>query len=545
MSIRAKVFTIILVLFASLGVADFFVQRFVVYPNFLELEHQQAGQNLQRIFHAIDRENYHLERICRDWATWDDTYDFMNTRSETYKTSNLYDEALDSISVNVMIYCAQDGTIVWSNARDTTQQSAISLDLLKQGRIAPDHPLLKIPGAEEGQKGMNGVVNTELGPLLFATRQILRSDGSGPGNGFLVIGRILNQDMVKTLGEQTRIDFEIVYPYTQEQTLCGKNEVTSASIDDLDYFTLDEGEFVKVCGTYLDPTGSPIFGINYLFLRDITQKGISSIRYAMVLVVSSGLLVLVLLNVLLQAVVLRPLQRLTSHAARLQKEGDYSLRIDLRRNDEVGILAKSFDNMVQTIRERTEDLKRANEQLKQLSLLDGLTGVANRRMFDNCLKQEWRRAMRDQTPIAIILADVDFFKDYNDKHGHLQGDQCLIAVAAVMQHMMQRPADLVARFGGEEFAVILADTDAEGVTHVAEALRQAVLDLHLEHGASQVAPFVTVSFGVASMTPRLEDGDDGMAKLLQKADSAMYQAKRSGRNRVVASSDEQPAMPSE
>jgi len=97
MSIRTKVFTIIFVLFASLGVADFFVQRFVIYPSFLELEHQEAGQNLQRIFHAIERETYHLESICRDWATWDDTYDFMTTRSETYKTSNLYDEALDSI----------------------------------------------------------------------------------------------------------------------------------------------------------------------------------------------------------------------------------------------------------------------------------------------------------------------------------------------------------------------------------------------------------------------------------------------------------------
>ena len=545
MSVRAKVFTIIFVLFASLGVADFFVQRFVIYPSFLELEHQQAGQNLQRIFHAIDRENYHLERICRDWATWDDTYDFMTTRSETYKTSNLYDEALDSISVNVMIYCAQDGTIVWSNARDTARKSPLTLALLASERIAPDHPLLAIPDSKAGQKGFNGVINTELGPLLFATRQILRSDGSGPGNGFLILGRILNQDMVKTLGEQTRIAFDIAYPYTKEQTPCGKDKVAPASIGNLDYFTLDEGGFVKVCSAYPGPAGVPVFGISYLFPREITQKGISSIRYAMVLVVSSGLFVLILLNVLLQAVVLRPLQRLTNHASRLQREEDYSLRIDLKRNDEVGMLAKSFDRMVQTIRERTEDLKRANEQLKQLSLLDGLTGVANRRMFDTCLKQEWRRAMRDQTPIAIILADVDFFKDYNDRHGHLQGDQCLIAVAAVLQRQMQRPADLVARFGGEEFSVILADTDADGVRHVAETLRQAVLDLRLEHGASTVAPYVTMSFGVASTTPRLEDGDDGMAALLQRADNAMYQAKRSGRNRVVALSDDQPVVPSE
>ncbi len=537
MSIRAKVFTIILVLFASLGVADFFVQRFVVYPSFLELEEHEAGQNLQRIIHALERENYHLERICRDWATWDDTYEFMITRSEAYKTSNLYDDALDSISVNVMIYCAEDGTIAWSNARDTVQKSGLSLELLKGGRIAPGHSLLNMTA---GQEGVNGVINTEVGPLLFATRRILRSDGSGPTRGFLIVGRFVNPAMVKTLSEQTRISFEIVHPYVEERMACGTSGETSASIDGLDYFTKTDGKSVRVCGAYDDPAGNPIFGIQYLFPRKITQKGLASIRYAMVLVVSSGLIVLVMLNVLLQAVVLRPLGRLTNHAARLRREGDYAQRLDLRRNDEIGILADSFDSMVQTVRERTEDLKRANEQLALLSMRDALTGIPNRRMFDDVLKQEWRRAMRDKTPLSIILGDVDFFKDYNDAHGHLQGDQCLIAVAAVLQQQMQRPADLVARFGGEEFAVILADTDADGAGHVAQSLRRAVMDLHLEHDHSDVAGCVTMSFGVAAMIPQPEDGDEGMAELLQKADRAMYRSKRLGRNRVVIWSDGQP-----
>lgn len=158
MSVRAKVFTIILVLFASLGVADFFVQRFVVYPSFLELEHHEAGQNLQRIFHAIDREQYHLERISRDWATWDDTYDFMRTGSEKYTTSNLYDGALDSIAVNVMIFFAPDGTIVWSNARDTGQETGIDLGLLESGSVDPGHPLIDLPDA---QQGLRGVIGTE------------------------------------------------------------------------------------------------------------------------------------------------------------------------------------------------------------------------------------------------------------------------------------------------------------------------------------------------------------------------------------------------
>jgi len=537
MSIRAKVFTIIFILFASLGVADFFVQRFVVYPSFLELENHEAGQNLQRIFHAIDRENYHLERIGRDWATWDDTHDFMTTGSEVYKKSNLYDEALDSIAVNVMIFCAQDGSIFWSNARDTVQETGINLELLQSGSIPLDHPLINLPAEENGTVG---VINTEHGPLLFATRRILRSDGTGPANGFLIIGRIVSPAMVETLAEQTRIAFDIVYPYVDENMICGKSGVTAASIDNLRYFTVDDGKFVKVCSAYLDPSGTPIFGIQYLFPREITQKGIASIRYAMVLVISSGLIVLIMLNVLLQAVILRPLQQLTTHAARLRHEEDYTQRLDLRRDDEVGALADSFDNMVQTIRERSEELKRANEQLTLLSMRDGLTGISNRRMFDDRLKQEWRRAMRDKTAISIILGDVDFFKNYNDAHGHLQGDQCLIAVAAVLQQQMQRPADLVARFGGEEFAVILADTDAEGARHVAESLRQSVLELHLEHGLSEAASFVTMSFGVASIIPQPEDGDGGMAELLRRADLAMYQAKRLGRDRVVVWSGDQP-----
>lgn len=537
MSVRAKVFTIILVLFASLGVADFFVQRLVVYPSFLELEHHEAGQNLQRIFQAMDREGYHLERIARDWATWDDTHDFMTTRSETYRKSNLYGEALDSIAVNVMIFCRPDGTIVWGEARDTALETGMSLELLESGSLGADHPVL---GLAPDEQGMRGAVNTERGPLLFATRHILRSDGSGPPNGFLVVGRLVDPLMIKTLAEQTRIDFEIIYPYAERQMACSGAGARAAAIDGLRYVALNEGDFVKVCGTYHDPSGAPVFGIQYLFPREITRKGLASIRYAMVLVVSSGLIVLVILNVLLQAVVLRPLRKLTDHAVRLQRDEDYALRLDLRRDDEVGVLAGSFDSMVQTIRERTEELKRANEQLRQLSLRDGLTGIPNRRMFDDTLKQEWRRAMRDGTPVSLILGDVDFFKDYNDAHGHLQGDQCLVAVAAVLQQQMQRPADLVARFGGEEFAVILAHTDASGAEHVAQSLRRAILDLRLEHGRSDAGPFVTMSFGVASMTPQTEDGDEGMDTLLRGADRALYQAKRSGRDRVTVWSGEQP-----
>jgi len=532
MSIRTKVFFIVLVLFAALGVADFIVQRFVIYPSFLELEYREAGENLQRIFHAIDRESYHVERLCRDWATWNDSHDFMITGSEAFIESNLGDETLDNVSLNMLVFCDVNGTIVWSRVRNFEDQTTLHLGFMDGGRIAMDHTTLDVHLSPEGGRGKRGIFRTEAGPMLFATREILRSDGSGPANGFLIMGRFLNETMLETLKEQTRLSFELVDPSEGSKFLCRTSGMKSRRVGDLEYFTRTDGGSMITCAGYRDEKGDTLFGVQYLFPRETTRKGIDSIRYAVFLVIGSGVTVLVILNLLLQAVVLKPLQKVTEHALKLQEHGDYALRLNLRRDDEIGVLAKSLDSLVQTISDRTVELRQANEQLTHLSLSDAMTGIANRRMFDAYLKQEWRRAMRERSPLSVLLADVDHFKKYNDTYGHQQGDMCLIGVAAVMQLHMQRPADLLARYGGEEFAVILPGTDAAGAMHMAETLRQAVLDLRIEHESSIAAPHVTLSIGLVTSVPSPEEGDGGMDLLLEQADQALYQAKNSGRNQV-------------
>lgn len=534
MSIRTKVFLIIFVLFAALGIADFIVQRFVIYPSFLELEHREAGENLQRIFHAIDRETYHVERLCRDWATWNDSHNFMATGYEGFIESNLSDDSLDNISLNLLVFCDTRGNIVWSRVRDLEDKTTLQLGFMAEGRIDPAHTTLALHPSPEGGRGKRGIFNTEAGPMLFATREVLRSDGSGPANGFLIMGRFLNETMLETLKEQTRLSFEIVDPFDNARFLCRTSGMKPMQTGNLTYYTKDDGDKMVSCAGFQNEAGETLFGVQYLFPRETTRKGIDSIRYAVFLVIGSGVTVLVILNLMMQAVVLRPLQRLTDHAVKLQAEGDYSLRLDLDRKDEIGVLAKSLDSLVQTINDRTVELQRANEQLTQLSLNDALTGIANRRMFDAYLKQEWRRAMREQTPLSIMLADVDHFKKYNDTYGHQQGDMCLIGVAAVMQLHMQRPADLLTRYGGEEFAAILPGTDAEGARHMAEVLGQAVRDLRIDHCGSDAAPYVTLSIGVVTTIPSPEEGDGGMDMLLEQADQALYQAKKAGRNRVLA-----------
>lgn len=175
--------------------------------------------------------------------------------------------------------------------------------------------------------------------------------------------------------------------------------------------------------------------------------------------------------------------------------------------------------------------KRLEAEWRRLSRMDGLTGIYNRRAFDEILTRELRRAQRNHKPLALIMIDIDAFKLYNDKYGHQRGDETLRAVAHALEAGAVRGGDHVARYGGEEFAVIMADTDEPGAVQVAEQLRQAVEALAIPHEANPAAPHVTISMGVYSAVP---DHDDVPAQLVQRADGCLYKAKHTGRNRVVA-----------
>ena len=179
-------------------------------------------------------------------------------------------------------------------------------------------------------------------------------------------------------------------------------------------------------------------------------------------------------------------------------------------------------------------LRAAADQLSVIAATDGLTGLANRRQFDAALDHEWRRAIRNQTAISLLLLDADFFKSYNDRYGHLAGDEVLRNIASSVQLTLRRPGDTGARYGGEEFVAILSETDAAGAWHTAERVRSAVAALEIPHAGSQ-AGCVTVSVGVATAYPQL---GQQAAVLVQEADEALYEAKRNGRNRVHASGRE-------
>ncbi|MBU0731197.1 MAG: diguanylate cyclase [Proteobacteria bacterium] len=184
--------------------------------------------------------------------------------------------------------------------------------------------------------------------------------------------------------------------------------------------------------------------------------------------------------------------------------------------------------------EVTRQLEEANRTLQRFSYMDGLTSVSNRRYFDDTLKKEWKRAMREKTFISLIMLDIDFFKAYNDYYGHQGGDECLKQVAVMLSDAIKRASDFVARYGWEEFVLVLPNTNLEGAITVAENVKKELAALHLKHERSSVSDQVTVSMGIASSKPGKGSEQDN---LVRDADRALYRAKSEGRDQIKFSPD--------
>ncbi len=209
---------------------------------------------------------------------------------------------------------------------------------------------------------------------------------------------------------------------------------------------------------------------------------------------------------------------------------------DLRRLKLVG---EMLANTLQNVRYRHSlqaiqlQLQQANAQLQQQANQDGLTGIANRRHFDTTLQQELQRCSRYHLPLGLLMLDIDYFKAYNDYYGHQKGDTVLQQVSRLLQQQIKREGELAARYGGEEFAIILPAADANACNHIASGIQQQLQKLAIPHQGSDIKPILTLSIGYCSIMP---DKNSSASELIQRADAALYRAKNTGRNAIVASS---------
>jgi len=215
----------------------------------------------------------------------------------------------------------------------------------------------------------------------------------------------------------------------------------------------------------------------------------------------------------------------------LTKDGNYVWIRDVvhvvrKENGEVdSLIGFMFD--ISERKKTEQELIKLQKELEELSFKDGLTGVANRRMFDSVIETEWLKARQNKQPLSLIIIDIDFFKEYNDFYGHLQGDDCLKQVAETLNNVKARSRDFFGRFGGEEFVMLLPEADENAAWLIAERCRQALFKKQIPHEQSKVSQLLTISLGVSTMIP---SQDDEHNELISRADKQLYQAKQKGRN---------------
>lgn len=558
MSLKVRVLSFVACLFLLLGILNYGIQRFIVIPEFERLEKAQALDNLERSIHAIRREVLHLNSSCRDWSIWDDTYGFVQDGRQEFVRSNLAFSTFVSLKINLLYLCDSTGKVVWGEIHDLKTGGPILMKDFPADVLPINSPLFRmnINGPDLEEVSVAGVISTGRGPMLVSSRPVLKSDGTGPMKGFVIMGKFLDKAYVDMLMEQTRVNFSILVDHAEESAL--RNAESLVDGMDIPYrMEYPSSERLDIHALYPDITGKPAFIIRNSLSRDIMKGRLDAVRYAQGALIAAGILVAILTLLFLEHTLLHPVTNLTRHVLSITETGNFSLRLRVNRRDEIGTLAREFDRMLGRISEMStmmegindqliEDLQKrmdmerklqeANDQLEKLASMDGLTGISNRRRFDEYLNVEWRRGIRDREPLSLIILDVDHFKTFNDTYGHQAGDECLRAIAGIIDSRAKRTSDLAARYGGEEFALVLPSTDSEGALLLAESIRTAVEGFTVSHEATGAQMHVTLSAGVSTLVP---DKASSPEDLIRLADTALYEAKTTGRNRSVARKDSQ------
>lgn len=518
----------------TLLMAVFLIQKLVLFPTFESLEQQFAKADIDRVEEVILTTIKQLDRQLHDLSSWDDTYSFIENVNEDYIDSNLDPDTFANLHINLVYFLNTEFEPVWAQTYnfdvDDTDEVQISTneDDLQNSILLFKKQLVNLNSLPDDEpKVIRGLFFQNGNPISFAMRPIFNNDEDKVSKGYMILGRTLNQLMVDKFSEQLKKKFRI--------EVIAKNPLSMSDFSKNQYnIDMLNKDMLKITKSYLE-NDTTVFKLSTEFKRVITKSGQQSLEYALFSLLAIGLLMILFISILLKNSVFLLLTNLTKQMQGITHSKNYTLRAPINSDDEIGILSSEFNNMLAVIEENNNDLIDANDQVKlanvelqKLSLTDPLTQITNRLGLDRKLRMEWAALSRTQNTLVIMMIDIDYFKFFNDYYGHLEGDKCLQIIANILKKNTKRPRDMVARFGGEEFTLVLPDTSIEAAVHIAEHIHNDIANSKLEHKRSDVSEFVTVSIGIANAIPIMHSSVD---ELMEMADKALYLAKQNGRNR--------------
>jgi diguanylate cyclase (GGDEF)-like protein len=469
----------------------------ILNNSFRHLEEKDAKENVARVEDALQENLRHIDGVVASWALWDDAYKFMQGKDPAFVATNLSDAALEPTRTDVLIYARLSGHIVFGTGYDRSKSRAVPLWPGLRAHIAPGSKLLQPPSVETG---VSGIVMTPVAPLLVVSRLVSTNDTKAPGNGVLIMGRFLRKAEIDKISAVTHLPLSI--RRLDKASLPADFQIARVQLSNakpvytqpLDHDTVGGYTYVK------DISGKPILLLRADGRRDAFQQGRLGITSLIIsLLVLSAMFGLVTWFII-ERVVLSRVSHLSQDVERITSQSNASARVEISGHDELTQLMLRVNDMLSALDRSQQHLQRSeaaleesNKQLAVLAVTDSLTGVSNRRAFDESLEREVLRAWRYRQPLSLVMMDIDKFKSYNDSYGHPAGDEVLRMMGRILQQQV-RDHDLVARYGGEEFVVLLPNTTLDAALVMAERFRQIIETTQWPRRP------ITSSFGVACLS---------------------------------------------
>ena len=481
------------------------LNKWVIFPALHEEERALVNQELDRVERSLQLGQQQLLAQARDWGHWDDTYEFVQGNYPGYTDTNFSKQMFEEMRYQLMAFFNANGDVYFlAGINPATNQYQTCRTSQRECRwMAPLIRTMQLSIAEDSQQGKS-ILYSGQPPLMVASTPILRTNQSGPAQGWLFKVRPIGEQWLTLMEDFTGL------PITLSMVDGGANNTDLTTIIGntiqaqryLPSYPLNEQ---IALGTQLDRT-------SYL-------ASLATFRYVIIWTACLMLLVIGLVLLLLEKIILKPLRSLTRFTQQVGSDADVASNI-LKRGDEIGMLARAFQLQFK----RQQQL---NDELIELSTHDPLTGLPNRRLFDQRLYKEVDHTLTHNHPLSVMMIDIDHFKLFNDHYGHPEGDVCLQWVAQAMSDVAEDQGFFIARTGGEEFSAILSNTDLDQATLKSQALSDAIKGLAIPHHISPVVQYVSVSIGISQL------GTEGImtpSGLMTAADQALYAAKAAGRD---------------
>lgn len=514
-----KIVLIYLVILICLLISALLSYRyFVEIPRFESALSLLHDRELETLKHAVTEEVTRDQAVNYDYAVWDSNYEFMLAPNEQFIKENFGDPGFITLAYDGVFYLNPALKQVYAKTFDHVSGKNYSLDLFNFAKY-PENKVVFPTKEYLGVPNITGILSSEIGPLVFSSTQIRHSDRSGDNIGILVFIHKLRKETFAKMSASLNMNVEVTILDNSARYNDIKNDIKALGLP------ASEGAFSYVHQRLIrDINNKPVILLTISHPKVITMH---LIDWNFIVV----LLLLVLFSLFGVFVTNKFLVGRLEGVITLMKEMAISNKlkpVDIRFNIyELDKAAQRFNGLVDIVNKQ-------KQLLEDLSLLDQLTKIANRRAFEGHIENQWLLMQRNRSPLAVVMCDVDYFKRYNDFFGHQKGDETLAQIAQALQNCMHRPDDLVARYGGEEFVIVISNTDIEGLRHNLEKIVHCIRRLEIPHPDSKTEAFVTITVG-ASLYNDFEKIPIKVSykDILFQADRALYAAKAAGRNRAV------------